>query len=177
MRVRPLLLFLLTILFGCSREKARVEQPAAPVATGPFEKCAVEKLSAPELRALSHAGTISLLSYMCAGPSFDTLYSQGCEQKNTGFSLKIPPLEGQMKNPRAEADYEFSYRIVKKQDVAIAETAFRPKRAGLAGSMAVGTETYCNALGQAAERPDLLLSRDETNRAVELLKSAGAKAK
>jgi hypothetical protein len=187
MRVGALVLAgILAFAVACTRSESPVE-PAAPAPkpveaaapAGPAAKCVIEKLSPTELTALTHASGISLLASLCgAAPSFDTLYLEGCAQSGSGYQLQIPGLQGQMNDPRQDPDYDFVFSVEKKGANGFAvEIAFHPKRPGTAGIFNDGRDTYCNALGRASARPELRMSQDEINQAVDRLKSKRGKRK
>ena len=178
-------LLALTLLLGCSREQSPAEKPAAnaastPVAaSGPAQKCDVEKLAPAELRAVDASNSVGLLASLCGGSnSFETLWGEGCQQQQTGMTIQIPPLQGQMKDPRQDPDYEFVFRSSRGAGTTFStEVEFNPKRPGLAGVFNNGPRTYCNTLGRATVRPDLLLDVEETNRVAEKVRGVKGKKK
>jgi len=133
-------------------------------------------MSPAELRAMKDVGAIALLGSICGATDFDMLYKTGCEHKESGLQLQIPPLQGQMKDPRQDPDYDFYFQTSKRpQGGLAAEIAYDPKRSGLAGVFTDGVKTYCNSLGRASARPELLMSQTEINEAVDRLKGASGK--
>lgn len=190
MRIRAIVLAaILAFAVACSRSESPVEspapapKPAEPAApAGPVEKCAVEKLSPVELKALTKLSSIALFGDLCGATSFDTLWQEGCSKTiGTGTQMRIPGLQGQMNDPRQDPDYDFVFRSWQEEGKKglSAEIAFHPKRPGLAGIYNDGVTTYCNALGplhRALARPELRMSQDEINQAVDKLKGKPGKS-
>ncbi len=191
MRVGAFLLAgMLAFAVACTRSEAPVETAApapkpaeAAIPAGPTEKCAVEKLSAIELKALTDLSAIALFGRLCGATSFDTLWRDGCSKSlGSGSQMQIPGLQGQMSDPRQNPDYDFVFRVWSEEGKKglAAEIAFHPKRPGVAGIYSDGVSTYCNALGplsRASAGSELRIDQDGINRAVDKLKGTRGKTK